>query len=639
MSLRLPAVFSDHLVLQRNCPIPVWGWAAPGSAVSVTLAGQTARATVDDAGRWMAVLPALPAGGPYELVVSGSDTLRLQDVLIGEVWVCSGQSNMEWPVSLANNAAEEIAAATCPQMRLFQVPKVTAEAPVTDVAGAWTVCSPETIASFSAVGYFFGRSLHAELEVPVGLINSSWGGTVAEAWTSREALHAEPVVRPLIESYEAQLPHLEEAMARYQEALAAFELQSTAQDNDNQGYPAGWADPAVDNGTWPTMALPQSWQSAGEAMSGVLWFRREVDLPAEWLGHDLVLSIGACDKSDQTYVNNTLVGSLSIADDPNAWSTPRVYTVPAALVRPGTNLIAVRVFSHIYQGGMTGPAAIMHLCPADLPEATPLALHGDWQYRIEQNFGPMGSPPPMPFGPGNPNAPCALFNGMIAPLVPYAMRGAIWYQGESNADRGKQYQTLLPAMIRDWRTRWALGDFPFLIVQLANYMAVKEQPGESRWAELREAQLFTAQRVPNVGLAVIIDIGEAADIHPRNKQEVGRRLALNALATTYGAALPYSGPLYRELRVEAGALRLLFDHVEAGLVCQGERLTAFAIAGEDRRFVWADARIDGDTIVVASPQVPAPVAVRYGWTENPACTLYNTAGLPASPFRTDDWPV
>jgi sialate O-acetylesterase len=228
---------------------------------------------------------------------------------------------------------------------------------------------------------------------------------------------------------------------------------------------------------------------------------------------------------------------------------------------------------------------------------------------------------------------------MIAPLVPYAMRGAIWYQGESNADRGKQYQTLLPAMIRDWRTRWALGDFPFLIVQLANYMAVKEQPGESRWAELREAQLFTAQRVPNVGLAVIIDIGEAADIHPRNKQEVGRRLALNALATTYGAALPYSGPLYRELRVEAGALRLLFDHVEAGLVCQGERLTAFAIAGEDRRFVWADARIDGDTIVVASPQVPAPVAVRYGWTENPACTLYNTAGLPASPFRTDDWPV
>jgi sialate O-acetylesterase len=634
-SLTLAAVFSDHMVLQRDVPLPVWGWAAPGTAVAVTLAGNRAEAVAGADGRWAVTLPALPAGGPHTLTVDAGETVTVADVLVGEVWICSGQSNMEWPLSLANNAEDEAAAANYPGIRMFTVVKNAVYEPQRDVTGKWAVCAPDTAPNFSAVGYFFARTLHQELGLPIGMINTSWGGTIAEAWTSREGLECEPALRKIVEDYEAMMTSFDDIHAAYEKIYAEWQQRTLPVDAGNEGLGKGFADPATDTGAWPEMALPANWISAGENYHGVLWFRREVEIPAAWAGRDLQLCLAPCDKSDVTYWNNTEVGHISIEENPQAWATPRVYTVPATLVTPGRNTIAVRVFSNMYGAGMVGGASQMHVSPIGL-DAEPIMLAGAWRYQVEQNYGFVQvSPPPAPPGPGNPNSPYALCRGMLAPLAPYAAKGAIWYQGESNADRGYQYRTLFPAMIRDWRRQWG-SELSFYFVQLANYMAEQPDPCESRWAELREAQTMTLS-VPKTGMAVIIDIGEGADIHPRNKQDVGLRLALWALAQDYGKTIEYSGPLYVAMDVEGGAIRCRFAHA-GGLTARGGALRAFSIAGEDRNFVWADAVIDGETVVVSSPKVPNPVAVRYGWADNPPCNLYNAAGLPATPFRTDSWP-
>jgi sialate O-acetylesterase len=390
------------------------------------------------------------------------------------------------------------------------------------------------------------------------------------------------------------------------------------------------------------MQAPGSWQGAGLNYNGVVWFRRDVDVPAAWAGKDLVLNLAPCDKHDTTYFNNVEVGGIGL-ENPDAWKTPRCYRIPGRLVKAGRNVIAVRIFSYVYAGGFMGSPAEMKLDPPDgAAGQTPIMLHGDWRYQVEHNFGPI-TPVALqaPLGPGNQNSPYSLYNGMIAPLIPYGLRGAIWYQGESNASRPSEYRTLFPAMIRCWRDEWKQGDFPFLLVQLANYMAANAHPVESQWAELREAQAL-ALKLPNTGMAVAIDIGDAADIHPKNKQEVGKRLAAWGLNAFYGRkdVVP-SGPLYAGMAVEGNRIRIRFEHVAGGLVVRGGGpLTGFAIAGPapdglPRRFVWADAVVDGETVVVSSPAVPDPTAVRYAWANNPACNLYNAAGLPAAPFRTD----
>ncbi|HLJ56982.1 MAG TPA: sialate O-acetylesterase [Chthonomonadaceae bacterium] len=460
-------VFGSNMVLQRRMPVPVWGWAQPDAKIAVSIEGRSATATAGADGKWMAKLAPLPVGGPYKMRIEGAQkTVMFDNVLVGDVWVCSGQSNMEFGIGNGKDAQKEIAEANYPQIRLFTVakkvayePQATVETRDKDLMGQWSVCTPETVKTggwngFSAVGYFFGRQLHQDLKVPIGLIHSSWGGTIAEAWTSAEALQAMPDFRASLEKVAA------------------------------------------------THATP------------------------------------ATGKQDN-----------------------------------------------------------------------------------------------------NPNVVTVLYDGMIAPLIPYAIKGAIWYQGESNAGRAFQYRTLLPTMIKDWRTRWGEGDFPFFIVQLANWQKSADEPKDDAWAELREAQSMTARDVPKVGIAVTIDVGDAADIHPKDKQTVGKRLALAAEAIAYGRRVEYSGPLYKSMSPanNGAAIRLNFDHAE-GLTAKGDKLTGFAIAGEDRKFVWADAKIEGRSVVVSSPQVPHPVAVRYAWHINPVCDLYNGAGLPASPFRTDDWP-
>jgi sialate O-acetylesterase len=410
-------------------------------------------------------------------------------------------------------------------------------------------------------------------------------------------------------------------------------------DPGNKGEAAGFADPARDREGWKKMRLPGLLESAGLDVDGVVWFRREVLIPAAWAGQDLSLSLGAIDDFDTTYFNGERVGATG-TETPNSYMAPRRYRVPGRLVRAGANVVAVRVYDRMGGGGFSG--GDLSLTPAGGPKQEPLALAGEWDYKPE--FVVPGaridfSTQPQPPGPRNHNNPTVLYNAMIAPLTPFHIRGAVWYQGESNAGRAHQYRTLFPAMINDWRRAWRdEGGFPFYFVQLANWRPARPEPSESDWAELREAQFLTMRRVPRTGMAVAIDIGDPADIHPRNKLDVGLRLARWARRQTYGQRIVPSGPLYVSHGVEGERVRVRFEHAAGLKTRDGSAPKGFAVAGADRKFVWAEARIEGDAVVVWSPRVPRPVAVRYAWADSPACNLYNGAGLPASPFRTDDWP-
>ena len=618
------------MVLQRDIPVPVWGWAEAGETVTVEMAGVSAQGRAGADGAWRVTLPSLAAGGPHTLLArAASGCATVMDVLLGEVWICSGQSNMQFGVGEGQQATEEVAAATDARIRLFTVPNLTAFAPQTEIRSRWAVCSPETVRAFSAVGYFFGRSLRQAADVPIGLINTSWGGTVAEAWTSAEALRAEPELAGLLQQCDGS-DDPEGFLVKIDDAQFAWARQESLTMPDTPAETAPWAATDCDDTSWETMTLPVIWQDAGVPGNGVLWFRRAVELPASWAGKALTLRLGRADKSDITFFNGVEVGHLFQQEVTNSWAVPRRYSVPGALAQAGRNVIAVRVFSQYYDGGLRGPAGDMWL---EAEGEKPIALAGDWRYRIECDYGCFRTPPP---GLSVQNIPTTLYNAMIAPLIPYAIRGAIWYQGESNADRPRQYRTLFPTMIQDWRQRWGQGDFPFYFVQLANFMASYDQPTESQWAELREAQTMTLS-LPKTGMAVIIDIGEAEDIHPRNKQDVGARLARWAQVDVYGQSIEPSGPLFHDATVEGNAIRLRFTHAGGGLVAKDGPLTGLAIAGADRNFVWAQACIEGDTLLACHPDIPAPVAARYAWADNPVCNLYNAEGLPASPFRTDAW--
>ncbi|GAA4497911.1 sialate O-acetylesterase [Hymenobacter ginsengisoli] len=637
-TVRLPALVGSHMVLQRGRPVPVWGWAAPGEKVSIAFRGKAYAAGLPDAsGRWQATLPAMPAGGPYALTIKGQNTIELTDVLMGDVWLASGQSNMQMPVQdrsggyqPVQNADQEIAAANWPNIHFFTAQQTVAYRPQAEVAGSgWLVCSPATVAQLSAVAYFFGRDLYKKYQVPVGLLVSSWGGTPAEAWVSAEGLAAFPEFGPRVADFASRTTSLTDDQQAYE--TRQRELMRNIRQYDKGYLPSGqtWAAPAFDAHAWPTMPVPGIWESAPglATYDGVVWFRKEIDLPASMAGQPLTLALGKIDDADSTYVNGVRVGAT------NGYQLARSYPVPAGLLRPGRNVIAVRVVDTGGGGGITGEPGEVALRGAS--QTLPLA--GAWQYQV--GLAPQDQPaPPVPGGAEH--APTTLYNGMIAPLQPYALKGVIWYQGESNADRAAQYRTLFPALIADWRRHRQQPDLPFLWVQLASYMAALPQPAESAWAELREAQALALQ-VPHTGLATAIDIGEANDIHPHNKQEVGRRLALAAEHAAYGDNnVLYSGPQYASMAPAGAAVRLKFSHVGAGLaVKNGAALQGFAVAGADHKFHWATARVVGNEVEVQSPAVPQPVAVRYDWADNPNGNLTNKESLPALPFRTDTWPL
>ena len=654
--LSLPAVFSDHAVFQQGREIPVWGTAEPGKRVVVRFAGQKKGAVAGDHGRWLVRLDPVAAGGPHELRVSvGLKTVERTDILVGEVWVCSGQSNMAWPLSRAKDAAKEVILSDYPEIRLLSAPRTVAQEPAGDLEAEWVPCTSETAPGFSAVAYFFGRYLHRRLGVPVGLIHASWGGSRAESWTPRSDLELDPNFAPLLAQWDARYQALladetrrpggyEKAMDRYRRDVAAFRERLGAKDRGLQGR---WYRADLDANGWKTMTLPTAWEQGGLAgFDGVVWFRREVTVPAEWAGSELLLEWGPIDDDDETYFNGTKVGATGYGQA-NSWRVPRKYRVPGRLVKGGRNVIACRVLDGSGSGGIYGQARQMKLVPQGVLAGGDLSLAGAWTYRVGCALGDEKLPQ-APRRPGGARNVGFMYNGMIAPLVPYGIAGVIWYQGESNAGQPAEYARLFPTMIRGWRRRWKQGDFAFLFVQLANYMAPAREPDEGGWAWVREAQV-RALDLPMTAMVATIDIGEAADIHPRNKQDVGRRLALAALAKVHRRDVVYSGPVADTMAVEGNKVRIRFKHIGAGLLAKGASAPAlkhFAVAGEDRQWVWAEARVapaadgsDPDTVVVWSDRVAKPVAVRYAWASNPeGCNLYNLEGLPAVPFRTDDWP-
>jgi sialate O-acetylesterase len=637
--VRVPSIIGDNMVLQQDRKVRIWGTAAAGETVTVSFLGEQSSAITDPNGRWQVLMGPFKPGGPFVITISGTNKLTFKNILVGEVWICSGQSNMEWPLINSRGGAEEVAQANYPEIRLFTVQKTTSDTPLEDVRGKWVVTTPNSVAQFSAVGYFFGRELHQKLKIPVGLINTSWGGTPAEAWTSTDALANVPALSPILDRYRDSLKDLPKRQEQFKRALAEWSQKNLNQDTGNKGEQLGFAEPAASTDDWRTMNLPQFFETAGLRIDGAVWFRREIEIPQDWSGQDLELNLTAIDDFDQTYFNGTRVGGIG-DETPNSYSLSRRYRVPARLVKTGRNVIAVRVFDSGGDGGFGGDGN-MTLGPAAAKSADLMSLVGSWKYKIELGLEPKqpdwGSRPEAP-GPNNQNSPGVLYNAMIAPLTHYAIRGAIWYQGESNAGRAHQYRTLFPTMIRNWRRAWSEGDFPFYFVQLANWHPSTPEPRESEWAELREAQTL-ALREPQTGMAVTIDIGDANDLHPRNKLDVGRRLGVWALSQTYGERVQPSGPLYSSFAVEGDRIRVKFTHVAGGLKTSASGpLKGFAIAGDDKKFVWAEARVEGNDVVVWSKDVMKPVAVRYGWADNPICNLYNKAGLPASPFRTDDWP-
>jgi len=519
-------------------------------------------------------------------------------------------------------------------LRLLNVPQVAKLAPQTDIDAGWRVCAPVTVQSFSATAYFFGREIWQATGIPLGLINCTWGGTQIEPWLSRAALLADPLAGPVVDRIDAQLAA---SAGQPETTTAPFDQQQWIRqqgrpDPGNTGFEAGWATLDCDDGQWPVMELPRAWQTAGHNCSGVFWFRRKVSLPAACAGQELVLHLGVCDKTDTTYFNGTPIGAIGF-ETASCWNTPRVYRIPGALVRAGRNVIATRIHSNYFQGGLIGPAAEMKLVGATLPDRP---LTGLWHYKIEHDFGYIEPtlPPGLPPGPGNPNTPHILYDSMVTPLVPAAIRGVLWYQGESNVSRARHYRQLFPLLIRDWRRTFGQSNLPFYFVQIANYGAPQSAPVESGWAELREAQT-QALSEPATGMAVAVDVGEADDIHPKNKQAVGQRLARHALAKVYDRPVVCNGPLYRAHSVDGDAIRIEFDHARGLKTSDGAPVKGFAVAGRDNKFEWADAQIAGTTVLVRSDRVREPVVVRYAWANNPPVNLCNGAGLPAAPFRTD----
>lgn len=613
-------IFSDNMVLQRNIDLKVWGNANPGEKLFVSFNGQKLRTKADKNGKWSVVLKPMKAGGgPLNMTVRGKNEIVLKNILIGDVWICSGQSNMQMKVSETNNAEKEIKNANYSKIRLFTVPNTVSNVPKNNIPNAsWQICTPETIKDFSAVGYFFGSGLQKEIDVPIGLIHTSWGATCVETWTSKASITKLPKyedfgeridnynVTTIAQKYEDDL----------KKALGGFPEKE-------MGMEEKWMLPGTDRSTWKSMTLPTLWENAGyQRLNGRVWFSYDFNLTAQELDNRPNLHLGKIHDYDITWVNGQKVGEMKWAND-----VERIYTVPKQILKVGKNNISVRIEDKYYKGGFASKAdkLFLQLGQKKIP------LSGEWKFKVDiviPDFKPLPN-----------DVPSLLYNAMINPLIPYGIKGVIWYQGESNTPRSKEYEITFPNMINNWREDWKQGDFPFLFVQLANFRLSQSTPKDDAWAELRECQTKTLS-VKNTGMAVAIDVGEAHNIHPLNKQDVGNRLMLSALKVAYDKDIVHSGPIYKSMQIEGDKARISFDHIGSGLLVKDKHgyINEFEIAGADKKFYWAKAKLDGDKIIVWSDKVEKPVAVRFAWASNPAnFNLYNKDGLPASPFRTDDW--
>jgi len=640
-TVQLADVFADNMVLQRDATAPVWGTADPGETVTLTFGDKTATATAGADGAWKASFQGLKVGPPQSLTVAGpKNKLALNNVVVGDVWVASGQSNMQYLLV----DKDEIAEPGNSDIRYFESPRAMSAQPETKFPPSrnlvWMLAAPETKPKMSAVAYYFAKDVQKDTGVPIGIIDCTWGGTPAEAWTAREALESVPEYKAPIDKAILLYQNQTANVASYAADFAQWE-QKFGRTDTNTGFAAGWASPSFDASSWTPVTVSDfhSLSTLGLTHGGAVWLRKTVSLPPEASGKDFTLNLGPVPGVDTAYFNGQEIGN-------GGWTLPgfsrqtRMYKVPGALVKAGDNVMAIRLFN---QDGHLGTFA--GGTKLGLPVADPASISDDWLGHVESMLPPMTDEaavamPPYPYPPPG-CSPTVNFNGMVCPLMPYAIKGVIWYQGESNAPRAYAYRTLLPLLIQSWRSHWKIGDFPFYIVQLPQLGAAPKVPEDrSNWAVVRESQLLTWKNIPHTGLSVNIDIGDAMNLHPPDKKDVGHRLSLIALADAYGRKIEDSGPVYDSMSVEGNKIRVKFTHPGGGLVAKEGPLKQFAIAGSDRKFVWADAAIDGNSVLVSSPDVTAPVAVRYAWAADPeGCNLYNQAGLPASPFRSDDWPV
>jgi len=639
----LSPMFGDNMVLQRGKPDTIWGWSTPGDVVRVEIAGHKAKAIAGVDGRWQARIEPPPAGGPYIVKIdddSAQQHVELHEVLVGDVWLCGGQSNMELPLSRTRNGAQVISQANHPEIRLFRVGSHVAYKPAPVPEGEWRICSPESVAEgegFSAVAYYFGTRIQDDIHVPVGLVEDCMGGTPAEAWTSAEAL------RPL-KDFDPQLAELDRLKAKGGPEYGNY-VMHWYDDYDIGLKGKTWAAPDLDDSSWKTVHIPGGFAELGVPETpAVCWFRKEVVLPNPLPPGRAFIALGVIERMDTTYINGQWVGA-------SAWvENPRFYFLNTNVLKPGTNVVVVRVFKTKPDGGFMSPAKNLKII---LGDRSSISLAGEWKGAVSVDARP---PHPLPFSFENwPVIPGVLYQGMLEPVAPLAITGAIWYQGEQNAEHAYQYRKVLPAMIGDWRKLFHQGDFPFYIVSLPAFMHHQDQPTESSWAELREAQALTAANTPHCALAVTIDTGDPDNIHPMDKEIVGDRLAYCALNQCYDEKIPYQGPTFVSMKhLPNGALKLKFAHTTGGLVSRagvpgralqqspaGDQAISeeFQVAGPDHKWHWADAKIDSDSdsVIVSSPSVPDPIAARYAWQSFPKATLYNGAGLPAVPFRTDDW--
>lgn len=613
-------IFGDNMVLQRGNQDTIWGWSQSGDRVRVEIGGHAAVGVAGSDGRWQVKINPPKAGGPYTLKIAGHQSVELKNIMVGDVWLCGGQSNMQVPLRFTLNGEDEVKAANYPEIRYFTVAQQVAYRNADVVEGSWKVVSPDTASFMSAVAYYFARKLQSEVHVPIGLVVDAVGGTPAEAWTSADAL------KPL-HDFDVPLGQVEKLAAEGAPEYGNYIMHWY--DEFDAGLKEKWFAPEFDDSDWKTVDVPGGFTELGVPDTpAVAWFRREIEVPNPVpVGRTMVL-LGEIERMDTVYVNGTEVGGSSWVEN------PRAYFVRPGVLKPGKNLIAIRVFKTKPDGGFMSKPDELHLV---LGDKTSLALAGKWKAKLSVDARP---PHPLPTAWESwPVMPAVLYNGMLAPVAPLDIRGAIWYQGEQNSPRGYQYRKILPAMIGDWRNVFGQGDFPFLIVSLPRFSPHSAVPVDDGWADIRESQAITAATVPNSCLVVAIDTGEADNIHPKLKEPVGDRLASCALSMSYHKHVVYSGPTLKSVDRRRGEIRLRFAHTDGGLVVKGAKLGEFSIAGDDRKFHWADARISGNEVIVSSPDVPHPIEVRYAWQSNPQATLFNGAGLPAGPFRTDTWPL
>lgn len=622
---RFARLFSDHVVLQRQKPVPVWGWAKPGEKVKVMLAGQSVEARADASGKWKVSFKPMEAGGPHILQVTAkSGNVSVTDVLIGEVWLCSGQSNMEWPVSAAKNFDRERANADFPQIRHFKVAREVTLTPEADLkSGEWKVASPETVGAFTAVGFFFARELYQKLNVPIGLLNSSWGGSQIEGWISKEAMLTNDELR----DYAQNLP------TTWEQADLIMDRKLKKQLFKDPSYEPTWEDEkkylAADSDF-------SAWQKTPDAVGqwdwkGLMGFRgkgymaKEVNIAADAASKPTTLSLAENDGPVEVYINGKLISEGIVKG-------PRKVNVPANTWKAGQNKLVVHTGNMVaaswFGPGLMGSANDLFVDDG----SRRISLAKDWylmpSFAEKHEYAHLMN-----------NVGTTIYNAMIEPLLPFGIRGALWYQGESNAGRAYQYRQSFPLMINDWRKRWN-DDFSFYWVQLSSFGKNNDSNKGSTWAELREAQNRTLS-LPKTGMAVCTDVGNPDDIHPTNKQDVAHRLAAHALKLDYGQNIPYASPMYDQLTVNNGKAVISFKNAENGLMVKDRYgyLKGFEIAGEDKVFHYAQAEIQGNTVVLSNAKVTKPVAVRYAWSDAPEdANLFSTDGFPASAFRTDSWP-